>query len=786
MLYNYFKVAFRNLVKNKAFSAINILGLAVGLASAILVFLWIANEVSYDRFHEKKDRIYEAWNKSTFNGKISCWNTTPKILASALQSDIPEIESTVRVNWSDPYLTKYKDKTLMMDGIIVDSTFLDVFSFPVIKGDPANALMNPNGIVLTRTTAEKLFGDSNPIGEILELNVNHQFTVTAVVQDPPDNTRFRFDALLPWAYLRSRGWDDAYWGNNSTRTYALLKEGASMDQANAKLEHFRKKYDSNDPDGGFFLYPIERWRLYSNFTNGVESGGQIEYIKIFSIVGSILLLIACINFMNLSTAKSEKRAREVGIRKVVGARRYNLIAQFLGESILLSFIAGVLAVVLVQLFLPSFNRFVEQDIQIQYTNPASWAFWLSFVLVTGLVAGSYPAFILSGFQPTKVLKGSFRKVQAAINPRKILVVGQFTCAIALIICTIVIKKQINHALNRHNGYNKDQLVYHRINGSVDKNYELIKNELLSSGTAISVTKTSAPITQGWSNTWSVEWKGKQPDDRTLFDRFCADQHLVTTAGLELIQGRDIDLSVYPGDSSSVLLNESAVQAMGFTNPIGEVIRENDRAWTVVGVIKDFILHSPFYKTTPMFIQGAHGWFNVIHFRLNPKNSVAENLQKAEKIFKKFNPDYPFDLTFVDQEYALKFEEEKKIGSLAALFAGLTIFISCMGLFGLATYMASTRIKEIGIRKVLGASVPNITTLLSKDFLKLVMIAFLIASPLAWFLMNAWLSEYAYRTTIDGWVFVITGILSVIIAIVTTSFQAIKAAISNPVQSLKSE
>jgi ABC-type antimicrobial peptide transport system permease subunit len=786
MFFNYLKIAFRNLVKYKGFSAINILGLAVGMASAILIFLWVSHEISYDRFHEKKERIYEAWNKGSFNGKVSCWNTTPKILAKALQADIPEVEATTRVNWADNYLTRFGDKTVMMKATIVDSTFLHIFSFPVIKGDAENALMNPSGVVLTETTAAKLFGTDNPVGQTLELNEKFQLTVTAVVKDPPNNSRFQFDCLMPWAFLRVQGWDDDYWGNNSTRTYALLKPAAKAETANAKLAGFRKKYDRDDPTGGFFLYPIERWRLYSSFTEGKEEGGMIEYIRIFSIVGAIILLIACINFMNLSTAKSEKRAKEVGIRKVIGARRFNLMGQFLGESILIAFFAGLLSLIIVQFTLPAFNTFTGKLVQINYSNPIAWSLWLGFILLTGLIAGSYPAFFLSGFQPTKVLKGTFRKSQAAINPRKVLVVLQFTFAIVLIICTLVIKKQINHAQNRNNGYNKDQLLYYFMTGSTEKNYDLIKNELLSSGIATSVTKTSAPLTEGWSNTWGISWKGKQPDDRTLFDRFCADQKFVTTAGLELVKGRDFDLAAYPSDSSAVLLNESAVLAMGFDDPIGQTISDNGRNWTVVGVIKDFILHSPFAKTQPMFIQGANGWFNVIHFRLNAANSVSDNLKKAEQIFKKFNPSYPFDYTFVDQAYASKFEEEKKMGSLAALFAGLTIFISCMGLFGLATYMAATRFKEIGIRKVLGASVVSITTLLSKDFLKLVLISFLVASPVAWMLMNHWLKSYAYQTDIDGWVFVLTGLLSMLIAVLTTSIQAIKAAVSNPVKSLKSE
>ncbi|MBU7576981.1 MAG: ABC transporter permease [Flavihumibacter sp.] len=786
MLFNYFKIAFRNLLKYKGFSAINILGLAVGMASAILIFLWISHEISFDRFHEKKDRIFEAWNKGNFNGKVSCWNTTPKILASALQSDIPEIETTTRVNWADNYLTRYGDKTIMMKASMVDSTFLNVFSFPVLKGDKQNALMNPSGVVLTASTAAKLFGTDNPIGQTLELNEKFQLTVTAVVQDPPNNSRFQFECLLPWAFLRAQGWDDNYWGNNSTRTYALLKPGSKVESANAKLENFRKKYDRDDPTGGFFLYPIERWRLYSSFTEGVEEGGMIEYIRIFTIVGAIILLIACINFMNLSTAKSEQRAKEVGIRKVIGAMRHNLMGQFLGESILIAFLAGVLSLLLVQMTLPAFNNFTGKLVAIDYTNPLAWALWAGFILLTGLIAGSYPAFFLSGFQPTKVLKGTFKKTQSAINPRKVLVVLQFTFAIILIISTLVIKKQINYAQNRNNGYNKDQLLYYFLTGTAEKNYDLIKNELLSSGVATSVTKTSAPLTEGWSNTWGIGWKGKQPDDRTLFDRFCADQQFVKTAGLELVKGRDFDLAAHPSDSAAVLLNESAVNAMGFSDPIGQVIQDNGQDWTVIGVIKDFILHSPFAKTQPMVIEGAHGWFNVIHFRLNPTNSVSTNLKNAETIFKKFNPSYPFDYTFVDQAYASKFEEEKKMGSLAALFAGLTIFISCMGLFGLATYMAATRFKEIGIRKVLGASVASITSLLSKDFLKLVLIAFIVASPIAWILMNQWLKGYAYKTSIDVWVFVATGFLSLTIALLTTSIQAIKAAVSNPVKSLKSE
>ena len=788
MIRNFFKIALRNLLRNKAFSFINISGLAIGMAATTLIILWIQNEVSYDQFHEKKDRIYEAWNRAVFSGKLQCWNTTPKILARTTEKDVPEVERAVRVNWPSNFLFSVGEKRLTVTGNIVDTGFLQVFSFPLLKGDPKTALNNGSPILLTETLAKKLFADDNAMGKVIKIDNKDNFTVTGILKDLPNNTRFKFEYLLPWQYLSKRGEDDSTWGNNSTRTYVLLKQNASFASANSKIKGTKVKYDKDeDPKWEMFLYPISRWRLYSNFTNGKEDGGLIEFVRLFAIIAAFILLIACINFMNLTTARSEKRAKEVGIRKCVGAQKRSLVVQFIGESILLAFIGGLIAIFILYISLPPFGELTDKKLFIDYANPIFWLLGLGFIILTGVIAGSYPAFFLSSFNPSTVLKGTFKAANALITPRKLLVVLQFTFAIILIICTSIVKQQIDHAQGRQTGYAKDNLVYHHLTGDLEKNYQLVKNELLSSGVAKAVTKTGSPLTQGWSDSWGFEWQGKDPNDKTDFDRFCADENLGNTAGLTFVKGRDFDLKSFPTDSSGVILNESAAKAMNFKDPIGQIVKDDHVEYHVVGIIKDFILQSPYYPTKPMIIEGAKAnWFNIIHFKLNGANSTADNLKKAEAIFKKYNPQYPFEYNFVDEEYAQKFKSEKRTGTLAALFAALTIFISCLGLFGLATYMAENRVKEIGVRKALGASVTGITALLSKDFLKLVMISFLVACPIAWWMMHEWLQKYPYRVSIQWSVFVFAGCLSFLISLFTVSYQSIKAAIVSPVKSLRTE
>ncbi len=671
---------------------------------------------------------------------------------------------------------------------MVDSNFLQVFTFPLVKGSPGLVLKDMHSIVLTETLAKKLFGNEEPMGKIIKIDNKENFTVTGILKNMPNNTRFsRFEYLVPWAYKRFLGDDDEYWGNNSTRTYVLLKPNTTLASAAPKVKVMKQRYAKDEPKWEMFLYPLNKWRLYSSFTNGKEDGtGRITFVRLFAIVAAFILLIACINFMNLSTARSEKRAKEVGIRKVVGAQKLSLISQFIGESMMLAFIAGFIAIIVVQCSLGGFNKLTDKQLYVPYGNPWFWLGGVVFVLFTGLLAGSYPAFFLSSFQPVKVLKGTFKKTQALIAPRKVLVVLQFTFAIILIICTIIVKQQIDYAQSRHTGYDKNNLVYHIFTGDMEKNFELIKNDLLSSGVASSITKTSAPITESWSDGWGQEWEGKDPNDKTDFFRYNADQGLGITAGLTFVQGRDFDLRKYPTDSLGMIINESSLKVMKFKDPIGKIVKDNGKEWHIVGVIKDFILTNPYEPTRPMLISGGAAWFNTILIRFNPANSTASNLKTAETIFRKYNPEYPFEYKFVDEEFARKFDDEKRTGTLAALFAGLTIFISCLGLFGLAIYMAESRIKEIGVRKVLGASVTGLATLLSKDFLKLVMISFLLASPIAWWAMHSWLSDYTYRVPIQWWVFVLAGVLSVLIAFATVSYQAIRAALSNPVKSLRTE
>ncbi|SEW49997.1 ABC transporter permease [Chitinophaga arvensicola] len=792
MIRTFFKVVYRNLLRNKGFSAINITGLAVGMAAAILIFLWIRDEKSYDGFHANKDRIYETWNRVPMDGNISSWNTVSALTGPALEKDIPGIERTVRVNSNSNALLTVGDRKIMKSGLAVDTGFLQVFSFPLLKGDPLTALNDPHSVVLTAKTAKSLFGEEEAIGKIVKIENNENFTVTGIAKDLPDNTRFQFDYLLPWSSIKMREGTDFGWNDNSTPTYVLLKPNVNWATVDAKVKTLKQHYsgEAKDMKWELFIYPLSRWRLYSSFTNGMEdNGGRSTFVKIFGIIAGLILLIACINFMNLSTARSEKRAKEVGIRKVVGAPKRSLISQFIGESVFIAFLAGIVAILIVQLSLPAYNQLTDKKLFIDFGNIYTWLTFFGFILFTGILAGSYPAFFLSSFQPVKVLKGTFKRSNALITPRKALVVLQFTCATVLIICTIIVKQQIDYAQNRETGYNKNNLVYHFMTGDIPKNYALIKNELIESGIATSVTRTNSPLTERWSNGWGQDWQGKDPNDKTPFDRYLADEGLGTTAGLQFTQGRDFDLKKFPTDSTGLIINESALKVMKFKDPIGKVVSDLGIDWHIVGVIKDFILTSPYEPTNPILICGAKSQFmtfNVVQMKLNQHTTTTSSLKKVETIFRKYNPEYPFEYKFVDEAYAQKFDNEQRQGILAALFAGLTIFISCLGLFGLATYMAENRVKEIGVRKVLGASVASITTLLSKDFVKLVLISFIIAAPLSYWSMYKWLQDYQYRVNIHWWVFALACFLAVAIAVLTVSYQAIKAALMNPVTSLRKE
>ncbi|MEX0315603.1 MAG: ABC transporter permease, partial [Allomuricauda sp.] len=707
------------------------------------------------------------------------------IMTPTIQKDFPEVERVSRYSYDDTYLFSIGDKRLKATGTTVDPDFLHIFSFPLIKGAVETALEGINSIVVTESFAEELFGNEEPMGQVVKLDNKDLFTVTGVLKDLPKNSQFHYKFLVPWKYMEQKHGIDDNWGNNSIATFILLHKGSDYTAFSEKIKNLRKVYDKGDPDTVTYLYPFEREHLYGNFEDGKEKGGYITIIQLFGIIGLIVLLIACINFMNLSTARSEKRVKEVGIRKVIGAQKRGLISQFMGESILIAFLSAVLAFVIVLLVLPSFNLLINRDLKIDFGSPILWFVVFSIILITGILAGSYPALYLSSFRPALVLRGTFRKINALITPRKVLVVTQFTIAIVLITATMIVKQQVIKAQNRQTGYQKEHLVYSFMEGDMVENYNLIKQDLLNSGTATAVTKTLSPITENWSNSWGMDWAGKDPNDNTLIFRFSADAGFAKTFGLELIEGRDFDHDNFPTDSTAMIINEAAVKHMAFKKPIGQTIKDMGEEWHVIGVVRDFVMTSPFQKIEPMIIHGNYAK-NVIDMRLNPNRSITETLASAEAIFKKYNPEYPFNYQFVDEEYARKFADQKRTETLASLFTFLTIFISCLGLFGLASYMAENRIKEIGVRKVLGASVANVTALLSKDFLKLVLIAFAIAVPISWYAMNLWLQDFEYRIHVSAWIFVWAGILSIIIALFTVSFQAIKAALANPVKSLRME
>lgn len=787
MIKNYFLVAWRNLLRNRGFSFINIFGLAIGMAAAILILLWIKFETSVDREYALADRIYVMYNRDTFSGEKWAWSTTPTVMGPAIKKDYAEVEETVRVS-NDRLLLTVGDKQLYSRGLIVDSVFFKVFDFEAISGDLITSLNNPNHIVVTEELALQLFSTTDVLGRTVKVDSSDLFKISAVLKDMPNNSRFKTSYFLPWEIIKKRDWDNGNWTNNSISNYILLRENADINAFNEKVRDITIRNTPGSPTTTeVFAYPITQAYLYGKSEDGKLVAGKLVTVRMFGAIVTFIVIIACINFMNLTTARSEKRAKEVGVRKVAGASRGVLIVQFLGECILLSLIAGLLALVLVFVSLPAFNSLIDNHLQMDLSHPFFWINFLGFVLFTGILAGSYPAFLLSSFPPVTALKGTFRVSPSGFTIRKVLVVLQFTFAIILIISTLIIQKQIKFAQNRELGYDQEKLIYVPLTGSMPRQFTYIKQAILKSGAGVGVTKSLSPITEQWSDGWGYSWPGSEPDDEKLdFIRFSADADFTKVMGVNLIQGRDIDIYTYPTDSNSVLLNEAAVKKMRIKDPIGLVISDEDTKYTVVGVIKDFIIGSPYEPIRPMMVMGPGSWFNMMHIKLNPDRALSDNLQQIENILKEFNPNYPFEYRFVDEQYAKKFENTRRTATLSSLFTALAILISCLGLFGLSAYMATNRVKEIGVRKVLGASVKDIVILLTKDFLKLVGISFLIASPIAWYFMREWLKEYTYKIDMSVDVYVLTGLLCFIIAVATVSLQAIRAATSNPVKSLRTE
>ncbi len=788
LLLNYFKIARRSLYRNKGFSAINISGLAIGLASAIVLLLWIRNELSYDQFHKNRDRVYQVLNLGSYDGHVDVYEANPTVLGPVIQTAYHrEVDTVVRMSWVGAFIFSVGDKHIQTQGCTTDPGFFQLFTFPVLKGDPTTALAGPRSMVLTEKLAKKLFGNEDPIGRTVKVDSTPNFVVTAVMKDLPPNTRFTFEYLLPFSYMREVGWEKDSWRINTADTYVLLHPGVTEEMADKSM---RMIIHSHDPSvkSEVFLHPMRKWRLHSNFEDGKASGGEINFVRMLGFIAAFILLIACINYMNLSTARSIRRAREVGIRKVVGAGRGSLIGRFLGESVLIAALSGLLAVGIVALALPWFDSLVETRLSIPYDDPWFWFAGGGFVFFTGLLAGSYPAFYLSAFRPVNILRGHFKTIHALVTPRRVLVIFQFTFAITFIICTIVMYREFSYVWHRDAGYNKENLGFVYIKGDIAKNYPLIRRDLFNSGTITDITRTNAPISEIWTWDNNYHWAGEDPEKPLSMVVFRTDRHFTSTMGLRVLAGRDIDIETYPTDSTAILLTQTAVNKMGLTNPIGKIMTNSgdSTTWHVVGVISDFVSGSLFNHIHPTVVQGPRSWFGTISFRLNPRHSIATNLKTLEAILKKYNPNYPFEYFSGDKYDVLKLKNAEHFGDLAALFAGMAIFISCLGLFGLSAYMAESRLREIGVRKVLGASIMRLTALLSKDFLILVFIAFIIATPIAWWFMKQWLEDYPYHIDLNWWIFAFTGVLCLLIAAGTVSFQAIRAALSNPVRVLRTD
>ncbi|WP_232541204.1 ABC transporter permease [Spirosoma endbachense] len=795
MIRSYLTIAFRNLVKNKSYSAINIGGLAVGMAVAMLIGLWITDEVSANKHYKNYETLYQVKMNQTFDGRRGTQDAIPFPLGDELKAKYPDFKATAMCDWGSNRSLVVGNQKFLKDGHYIGQDAIDMFSLQVLNGDK-NPLKEPYSIVLTDETAQALFGDKDPIGKTVRMDNTVDLKVTAVVAKQPENAGLQFDYLVPWHLQAAQRADyikraEANWADNSYQVFVQLKDGITPEKTNAKikdivLSHLNDEVTQKSTKPEVFIYPMSKWRLYSEFSEGKNTGGFIKYVRLFGIFGLFILVIACINFMNLSTARSEKRAKEVGVRKAIGSGREQLIGQFLSESLLIALMALVLALGLVFIVLPYFNTLTEKQLVLQIGNPVFWGILLIFTLFTGLLAGSYPALYLSSFNPVKILKGGVHVGKNASLPRKILVVIQFTFSIVLMIGTIIIYQQIQHGKNRPVGFNNKGLI--SVNSSHDliKHFEPLRAELLASGMVSSICKTNSPPTQIWSSNNGWEWKGSTPNDKSVgFKTIATSYDYTKTIGIKLKEGRDFSRD-FSTDSIGVLLNEAAVKRMGLKHPVGELVKWNGSDRIVVGVLPDIMMESPYRAVSPLTVIFEKDWVGTISVRINPNVASSEAIKRITPIFDKYNPGFPFDYKFADTEYTKKFNYEELIGNLSAIVSLLAIFISCLGLFGLASFMAEQRTKEIGIRKVLGASVTNLWGLLSRDFVQLVIVSCLIASPIAWYAMNQWLESYTYKITIGIGVFLVVLILALAITLLTISYQAIKAALLNPVKSLKSE
>jgi putative ABC transport system permease protein len=793
MIKNYLKIAWRNLVKNRFSSLINIGGLAVGMAVAMMIGLWIWDELSFDKNFKNYGRITEVRQNNVMNGEVHTGNSVPWPMGDALRKEFgSDFKYVTMATYNNGHILSYSNKKLNVNGTYFEPSALQMLSFKMLKGDN-NSLNDPSAIMLSESTAKSYFGNADPVDQLMKVDNNQVVKVTGVYADLPQNSSFAgVNFVAPWEQFSNANGlkkQTDTWRCNCYFTYAQLADHADINKVSASIKDIKQDKVNKielKQKNQVFLNPMKNWHLYSDFKNGVVAGGRIQYVQLFGIIGIFVLLLASINFMNLSTARSEKRAKEVGIRKAIGSMRRQLIYQFLSESLLVALAAFVLSIILIWLALPFFNDIAGKKISILWDNPLFWLAGFVFSLLTGLISGSYPALYLSSFQPVKVLKGTFKAGRFAAVPRKILVVLQFTVSVTLIIGTIVVFLQIQFAKNRPVGYSRQGLItLPMVTGDIHKQFAAFKDELEKSGTVVSISESGSPTTGDYSSNSGFDWRGKDPGQAVEFPNIDISPDYGKTVNWQVVAGRDLS-AAYLTDSTAFIINETAAKFMGLKNPVGETLKWDGVPFHIIGVVKDMVSESPYFPVRPTLFHLLKGGGDFVIVRINPKTSASEALAKIEKAYKTYNPAQPFEYHFVDDDYAQKFGDEERISKLSSCFAGLAIFISCLGLFGMASFMAEQRTKEIGVRKVLGATVVGLWGLLSKDFVRLVMLSLLLAIPVAWYFMNGWLQHYTYRTDISWWVFAATAAGVIAITLLTVSYQSIKAAMANPVKSLKTE
>jgi putative ABC transport system permease protein len=801
MIRSYFKIGWRNLLRNKGYSLINIGGLTLGMSVAILIGLWIGDELSFNRYHKNYETVAQLARMEGSNGSIHIAensNNFPIPLADELRNNYGNLFQHVALaSANTEHLISFEEKKFSRPGMYVEPDFTEIFTLKLIAGSYLN-FRDPNTILLTESLARSLFGSEEAEGKILLLDGKQSIKVAGVFEDLPANARFSdvsfFCPLSLLVNSNSSVKDNLNnWGDSSFEIFVRTTSGVLMPSVSnlikkaywAKIEGSRPKIAGYELS--IFLHPMEDWHLRSEWKNGVQAGGRIQQVWLFGVIGAFVLLLACINFMNLSTARSEKRGKEVGIRKAVGSLRNQLINQFLSESFLIVGMAFVASLAIVSLTMNWFNQLSSKEISLPFSNAMFWILSAIFIIITAFVSGSYPALYLSSFQPVKVLKGSFRSGGLGAIPRKVMVILQFTVSIVLMVGTIVVYRQIQHAQNRPVGYNREGLIRITINTpDLYGKYDVLQKELLSSNGAVGFAQSSSATTQNNYFDDNFQWEGKDLNRHQMaFALTAVTYDFGKTVGWQFAEGRDFSRT-FSTDGSSIILNEASVDYMGLIDPVGKTVRFNNNTLTVIGVIKDMLAESPYEPVRPSVYFLANDIGPFITIRLNPELSTNDAIKKIESVFKKYNPASPFDYNFVDEEYGKKFAAEQRIGTLANLFALLAIIISCLGIFGLASFVAEQRTKEIGVRKILGASLINVWGLLSKEFVVLVGIALIIAAPVAWYFMEQWLQKYEYRTTISWWIIPASGVTAVVITLLTVSFQAIKAALTNPVRSLRSE